>query len=220
MNEVSHFESSVFLIRIGGLPVKFLLVILSLVICSCGLTSMARQPSAVGEQAVASKSYKVSNAGLVLLNAYQPTLFKRLNLLNGNSFRNEAAQESAVNYLQQLATGSNAPNSDAMTLNKVLCGLAPTTTVKPDLAPSEQDQQLLESLLQSVISQWQALGSSTIAGFRGNWLVRDGLLTEAEDRWDLTVEKRAYDILLEKAPFSFSVIKYPWMKKPLYVHWN
>jgi hypothetical protein len=30
---------------------------------------------------------------------------------------------------------------------------------------------------------------------RGNFLVRDGLLSEEQDKWELTVEKRAYDIL-------------------------
>jgi len=37
-------------------------------------------------------------------------------------------------------------------------------------------------------------------------LVGNGTLTEKEDRWDLIIEKRVYDVLLAKAPFSFSVI--------------
>jgi hypothetical protein len=32
------------------------------------------------------------------------------------------------------------------------------------------------------------------------WLVRDGILQEFEAHWELTVDKRAYDILINQAP--------------------
>lgn len=70
-----------------------------------------------------------------------------------------------------------------------------------------------------MISYWPAIGNTSVNGFRGNWLVRDGLLTELEDKWELTVEKRAYDVLIHQSPFSFSIIKLPWMEKPLHVTW-
>ena len=49
--------------------------------------------------------------------------------------------------------------------------------------------------------------------------MRNANLVEKNDFWELTVEKRAYDLLIHKSPFSFAIIKYPWMEKPLHVVW-
>lgn len=49
--------------------------------------------------------------------------------------------------------------------------------------------------------------------------MRNGLLNETANRWTLTVEKKAYDLLIQKSPFSFSIIKFPWMEKPLHIDW-
>ena len=84
---------------------------------------------------------------------------------------------------------------------------------------SNQDQLLMIGLIEAAISHWTAIGRCSVDAFRGNWLIRDGILTEHEDKWELTVEKRVYDLLLNKSPFSFSIIKHPWMSKPLYVNW-
>jgi len=69
------------------------------------------------------------------------------------------------------------------------------------------------------IQHWPAGGHASIDGFRGNWQMRDGLLTKNEERWKLETERRAYDILLSQAPFSFTLIKYGWMSKALQVSW-
>ena len=78
-------------------------------------------------------------------------------------------------------------------------------------------QLLIKGLIEAVIAHWPAIGGSSVEGLRGNWLFRDGLLYDQDDRWELVVEKSAYDLLLDKSPFSFSIIKYPWMSKPLHV---
>ena len=84
----------------------------------------------------------------------------------------------------------------------------------------EEEKLLMYGLIRAAISNWQSVGETTVNGFSGNCLVRDGLLQEMEDRWELTVEKSAYDLLLHKFPFSFSIIKYPWMEKQLHVIWT
>jgi len=91
--------------------------------------------------------------------------------------------------------------------------------VKEDIDISEKEKNIIDGLISAAISHWPRIGKCSVDGFRGNWLVRDGLLTEQDDRWELTVEKRAYDLLISKSPFSFSIIRYPWMPKPLYVTW-
>lgn len=104
-------------------------------------------------------------------------------------------------------------------LNKLLCGLEPDVAVELGGEISAVEVEVCQSLLNSVIGYWSASGSNSIDGLRGNWLVRDGSLTYAKDHWDLIVDRRAYDLLLARAPFAYSVIKLPWMERAIHVTW-
>ena len=168
-----------------------------------------------------SQRIDVSNAGLVILNSYYELLFERLNLLDNNQFISESERIKAVYCLQYLAIGLSQADESSLSLNKVLCGIDTQDSIGNSVVISDQDKALMDMLLESAISSWTSIGSSSsIDGFRGNWLVREGILTETEDHWELTVERLAYDILLSQSPFAFSVIKLPWMEKPLYVTWS
>ena len=161
----------------------------------------------------------VLNAGLVLINSYVPMLFDRLGITETNQFIHETAQSEAVHYLQYAVTGNGATEESFLTLNKVLCGIDITQPIPPGINITAKTKQLTEGLINAFIGFWPVIGQTSVDGFRGNWLVRKGLLTELDEKWELTVEKKAYDVLLNKSPFSFSVIKFPWMKKPLHVNW-
>ncbi|OIV40086.1 contractile injection system tape measure protein [Flavobacterium johnsoniae] len=162
----------------------------------------------------------VRNAGIVLLNSYIPMLLERLKLIEDRQFVSIKDQKKAVKYLQYVVTG--LPNTDEiyLPLNKLLCGLSVDDKVPDEIEISQTDKMLVDGLLNAVIGYWTAIGDCSIDGFRGNWLVRNGLLVEFEDKWELTVEKRVYDILILRSPFAYSVIKFPWMEKPLHVYWN
>jgi len=161
----------------------------------------------------------IHNAGLVLLQNYYIMLFERLNLVNNKSFVSEKAQFDAVHYLQYIVTELTETEESFLSLNKVLCGLPLSVPVKSSITIPETDKELIEGLIRSAIEYWNAIGKSSVNGFRENWLAREGVIKEEEDHWSLTVEKRAYDILIAKYPFSFSIIKFPWMQKPLLVTW-
>jgi hypothetical protein len=161
----------------------------------------------------------VRNAGLVILQSYIPMYFERLGLTKNNQFISPDSQIRAVHYLQFLATGQTETSDQFLTLNKILCGLSPETSVDIEFTPTQAEIEMTNGLIKAMINYWSAIGSSSVEGFRGNWLVRDGLLIEKSDRLELTVDKRAYDVLLAKSPFSFSVIKLPWMTASLYVNW-
>ncbi|WP_420571494.1 contractile injection system tape measure protein [Kordia sp.] len=161
----------------------------------------------------------IPNAGLVMLNSYFLMLLDRLDLTENNAFISDEAQLDSIHYLQFIVTGLTQTDESLLTLNKVLVGLSPNTPVKDSTEITEDQKQLIEGMLQAAISYWPEIGQTSINGFRGNWLVRDGILRETEDRWELTVEKRPYDVLMMKSPFSFSIIKLPWMSKPLHVTW-
>lgn len=161
----------------------------------------------------------VNNAGIVLLNNYIMMLFERLNLVSNHQFTSKENQIKAVQYLQYIVTGSHHTEEIFLSLNKVLCGLSLSDSIPDEIQIPEENKKLINGLIEAIISHWPSIGHCSIDGFRGNWLVRDGLLVELEERWDLTIQKRAYDILLNKAPFTFSIIKFPWMNKPLHVMW-
>lgn len=161
----------------------------------------------------------VSNAGLVILNSYFIMLLERLHLLRDNTFISEKEQNDAVHYLQYLVTGLSQTEESLLILNKVFCGIPIETPITDGVDISDDNKRLMEGLLSSAIGHWSTIGETSVDGFRGNWLVREGILREEEDRWELVVEKRAYDILMNKSPFSFSIIKLPWMDKPLHVIW-
>ncbi|WP_184542668.1 contractile injection system tape measure protein [Mucilaginibacter sp. FT3.2] len=161
---------------------------------------------------------KVNNAGLVLINSYILLLFERLHLLseNLNVIINPALAVKTLNFI---ALGIEANAELNTPLCKLLCSVpqSQNLTGASELLPEQIE--LINGLINAMIDHWPAIGNSSIDGFRGNWLVRDGLLTEYEDKWELTVEKRAYDLLIYKSPFSFSIIKFHWMQKPLHVNW-
>jgi hypothetical protein len=166
------------------------------------------------------KQFQVRNAGLVILQSYFAPLFEKLRLVTDHTFHNDDAREAATHYLHYLVTGHENSEDPDLLLNKLLCGIKVSQPIEYGITISDEKKRLIESLIESVINHWPAIGNCSVNGFRGNWLVRRGLLTEQEDRWELKVEHHGYDVLLHQSPFSFSVIHFTWMQKPLYVTWN
>ncbi|WP_248798717.1 contractile injection system tape measure protein [Pseudomonas sp. MWU13-2105] len=169
--------------------------------------------------ATAQLPMRVNNAGIVLMQSFVSLLFERLGLSDREGFLSDTAQRHAVHYLQYVATGLSETQEQYLMLNKVLCGLALDAPIEESIEISDAHKTLCESLIHSFIAHWPAAGHSTVEGFRGNWLVREGFLKEDSDGWTLAVERRPYDVLLARSPYSFSVIKYPWMTKAVFVDW-
>ncbi len=162
----------------------------------------------------------VKNAGMVLLSEYVPTLFRLMNLLNGKEFLNADTQLDAVHVLQYAVTGMLETSEVYLPLNKILCGLGLNDAVTTGITLDVAQQEMVSGMILNLVGQWAAIGKTSVEGFRGNWLVRNGLLSETDERWELVVEPRPYDILVNKFPFSYSIIKYQWMDKPLHVKWK
>lgn len=161
----------------------------------------------------------VYNAGIVLLSGFTDILFQRLKLTEKQKFTSLENQIKAVHALQYLITGSTGFEQTYLALNKVLCGFSTNEIIPDQIDISEESKALINGLMYAVIGHWPEIENSSIDGFRANWLIRDGNLIELEDKWELTVQKRAYDILLNTSSFYFSSVKYPWMNKPLHVNW-
>lgn len=164
-------------------------------------------------------SFYTFEAGLVLSQSFIPLLFERLVLTKENKFIDEQSQLTGLLSLIYLASESDI-SSEKYKLSKLLCGLDPNTVITTQTELSQDKKVMINFLIQNIISQWTAIGQSSLNGFRGNWFLRSGQITGNEETWMLHVEKKPYDVLLQKAPFSFSVISLPWMKKPIHVIWN
>ncbi|MGD8587565.1 MAG: contractile injection system tape measure protein [Chromatiales bacterium] len=177
------------------------------------------EPGPVQEPASQTEVY-VNNAGLVLAAPYLPRLFEMLGLVEKSAFNSTEAALRAVHLLQCLVDENTACPEYRLFLNKLLCGIEPAAAVPRQIEPVEQELDILQGLLQGMIDNWKALGNTSVAGLREAFLQRQGRLQLLDDAWHLRVETKAYDMLLDQLPWSFSIIKHPWMDRVIHVEWR
>ncbi|HSR39274.1 MAG TPA: contractile injection system tape measure protein, partial [Phnomibacter sp.] len=77
-----------------------------------------------------------------------------------------------------------------------------------------------DHLLSAVITHWSKLGNTSVAALRHSFLQRDGQLELKESRNTLKIPERTEDILLQFIPWSFRMIRLPWMKQLLETEWT
>ncbi len=160
------------------------------------------------------------NAGLVLLSCYLPMLFDRLGLTKDGQFLSSQAKLDATHFLHFLITGFVKTEETIIPINNLLCGIDLTDKIPLEINIVDADKKIMEGLIEAALVSWTKVGQISINRFREVWLERDGSLTEQEDKWTLKVEEGVYDLLIDYFPFSFSIINYPWMTKPLHVIWR
>ena len=54
----------------------------------------------------------------------------------------------------------------------------------------------------------------SVDGFRGTFLLRQGVLSTRDGAGLLRVERETYDVVLERFPWSWEWVKLPWMEAP------
>jgi len=183
-------------------------------------------PAPAGPQGSAWPPIWLDDAGQVLLSVYLERLFKHLGLVQAGRFVDAHAQARGVLCLQALVRGEMPSSEPFWPLSKLLCGVAPGALM-PSCPPlNDQEHGLLTQLLGAVITHWKAIGNTSVAGLRESFLQREGRLERQDtahgepQAWRLKVQPRAFDMLLDRLPWGFSVIKLPWMQGVLYVEWR
>jgi len=165
----------------------------------------------------------VDSAGLVLLAAYLSPFFKKLglDLTNNPAELEDEPHFRAVHLLHYLATGQEHPEEPLLVLPKILCGMDIETPVPQLLDLSDEEKIEANKLLEAIIRNWPELKSTSPDGLRAGFLRRTGLLSWEVNRqaWLLRIERLGQDLLLDKVPWSYSVIKLPWMEKMVQVEW-
>ena len=162
----------------------------------------------------------ITNAGLVILWPFINQFFNMTNLLDGEKFKSEQEAVRATHLLQFLVTGKeNHPEHD-LYLNKIICGVPINTAIEHVLKLTEKEIEVANSLLVGVIGNWPGMGSTTVEALRETFLTREGLVSFEEEAIELRVQNKTVDILLDSLPWSYSIVKLPWMKKMIQVLWN
>ncbi|MGA1870240.1 MAG: contractile injection system tape measure protein [bacterium] len=167
-----------------------------------------------------SEEIYINNAGIVLLWPYLNPFFNTVGLVENQQFVDEDKKERAVLLLHYLASGLRGACEYEVMLNKILCGIDQDTPLTLLVEFSEKEINECENLLKAVIQNWPALKNVSVRGFREMFLVREGIISVRDGRWVMRIEEKAYDVLIDKMPWSISTIKLPWMTDLLFVEWR
>lgn len=163
----------------------------------------------------------VEHAGLVLLHPFLPRLFEQTGVLRaGETSLAVDRRPRAAALLSFASRGVDEPIEFELGFIKVLLGLRPDTDLLVSaglLAPGDGEE--VDALLQSVIEHWKVLRHTSIAGLRGSFLQRPGLVADIDGFWRLRVEPKPFDVLLDQLPWAISTVKLPWMTVPLFTEW-
>ncbi len=162
----------------------------------------------------------IRNSGIVLFHPFLGTYFSRLGLLAEGKFIDETSQHRAVLLLQYLVNGRTEADEFELPLNKILCGLSVEQVVPVAIELTEIEITVSEELFQVIFQRWEKMKNTTVAGFRASFLQREGALSRGEENWELVVEQRSYDMLLDTLPWAFGMIKNTWMNQILTVQWT
>lgn len=165
----------------------------------------------------------VGNAGLCLLAPWFVRLFAMLGYLDEErkKFRNTASKVRAVFLLQYLASGEEKAWREAeLAFNRLITALPGHVPLPKRLPLTDEERQTADGMVAGVKANWPQMNGTSVEGFRGSFILRGGTLEQEEERWLLTVEEKAYDLLLETVPWGFRQIRLPWLKKHVQVKWH
>lgn len=162
----------------------------------------------------------IHNAGLVLLAPFLSRLFNMLELIENNKLKDCESRIRAIYLLQYIVFEKTDFPEYEMTINKLLTGYETGESIPRNMELTEKELDTVNSLLKAVLQHWDKLKNTSISGLREGFLQRDGKLEEKEDHYILTVEEKAYDMLLDSVPWNFRMIKFPWMEKRIEVRWR
>lgn len=167
----------------------------------------------------ADERYFVNHAGIILLTPFFKQFFEQLELFKDGEWTSFEAHMKAVHLLGFLSTGVQQLPEYALPLEKIICGMPVAMPIRMDIELNKTDIAHCHDLLQAVISHWTALKNTSIDGLRGNFLVRDGLLTAHENGWQLRVERKTLDVLLDQLPWGFTTAAFPWRQDLILTEW-
>lgn len=175
----------------------------------------AKQPTLQKEEEV-----YVNNAGLVLLAPFYKLFFKHLGLTENGEFVSEESRLKAVHLLHYISFGEEDTLEFLLPLNKLICGLDIADPVEFNSKISPEESEECSNLIKAAVGHAPSLKNISVDGFRGSFILRNGIISVRDRNWLLQVEKQSYDVVLESIPWSYNIVKLPWMDKLIFVEWQ
>lgn len=173
------------------------------------------------EPAVDSDGLRVHSSGLVLAHPFLSRLLAARGLLgDGDRALSPHALPHAAALLHWLACARETIYEFELGLIKPLLGLNPD-----DPLPVAQglldvaDREECRALLEAMVEHWPALRSTSVEALQVSFLQRPGLLRPTDAAWHLQLESESFDLLLAQLPWSISIVRLPWMTKPIFTDW-
>ena len=164
----------------------------------------------------------IDNAGLVIIAVYLPMLFNRLGYLSDDrrGFKSRECQVKAIFASQRFVTDEKEIPEPELFLNKVLTGYDSPEPLPRSCDLAENELEMIEQLKKAVLMNWDKMRNTSWEGLQSTFIRRKGVLKMEKNNWTLTVEERAFDVLLDSITWNFRFIKTPWMEKILRVKWR
>ena len=169
------------------------------------------------------KHIPISNAGLVILFPFLPMLFMRLNMLSQDrrGFNSNESKVRAIFILQHLMASEDREYDEKdLFLNRLLINYPFNEPLPKRMELNQDELNTIDSLLEAAKTNWEKMRNTSMRGFQEAFLRRAGFIEKTEREWTLTVEERAYDILLDSIPWSYKLVRLPWMENILKVNWR
>lgn len=179
-------------------------------------------PGRMEMNAVTSEVIHINNAGLVLLAPFFPHFFGLLNYLTDDrsSFRSQEIQYRMIFALQEFLSEEENFQESELALNKLLVGCPISDPLPSHLVRTDIEKQAVNDQCHAVLQYWEKMKNASLQGFKDAFLKRKGKLERQPNGWTLTVEEKPFDMLLDTLPWSYSLIKYKFMKEPIFVKWR
>lgn len=157
------------------------------------------------------------NTGLVILNPFIKPFFTNINLLEEDGSLNDPVL--AAHILHYLATGQEEDFEFALIFEAFLCGLPIDEPLPKSVPLTKEIKDACQELLEAVLGHWKSLKSNSVPLLRNEFLQRQGKLILSEEIPRIVVERTGVDILLDKIPWSISMLRLPWRENMIYVEW-
>lgn len=162
---------------------------------------------------------RIYNSGLIIVWPFLTRFFEQLSLVKNGEFVNEESRNRSVFLLQHLAFSRIDFPEYELAFNKLFVGLPLDRHLSPIAELTDDEIDLCTSLLNGLISNWDKVKSSSIEAIQETFIQREGILKIKKESIALVVEKRGVDVLLNSIPWNISLIKLPWVEKPMHVEW-
>jgi hypothetical protein len=122
--------------------------------------------------------------------------------------------------IQYIVLGTDTFPEHQLVLNKILTGIDISDALPNGFDITETEEDTINHMIKGIIQHWSALKNTSVDGFRESFMKREGIIYSNDKGWNLTVEQRGYDVLIDRLPWSFVTTRHKWMNNTLFVKWR